>query len=135
MPWQKPARTVWTYTSRTWVVRVLAAVLLHINRGARIAVCGLISQYNAVEPPPGPNLGPVLANRAVIRGFIVDDHLERFPAFLDDCLAWMRAGELRYREDIVEGLDESPRAFLGLFEGRNIGKLLVRVSPDPTRAR
>jgi NADPH-dependent curcumin reductase CurA len=113
---------------------VLSAVLQLVNRGARIPLCGLISQYNAVEPPAGPDLGPLLANRALIQGFIIDDHLDRFPEFLADCGAWLRRGELRCREDTVEGIDAAPEAFIGLFEGRNVGKLLVRVSTDPTEA-
>jgi NADPH-dependent curcumin reductase CurA len=112
---------------------VLDAVLRLINRGARIPICGLISQYNAVEPPPGPNLGPVLVNRALIQGFIIGDHLDRAADFLKDCSGWLGQGRLRYREDVVEGLSEAPRAFIGLLEGRNLGKLLVRVSQDPTR--
>jgi hypothetical protein len=112
---------------------VLAAVLRLINRGARIPLCGLISQYNAVELPPGPNLGPVLVNRALIQGFIISDHLDRAADFLRDCSGWLRQGRIRYREDVVEGLAAAPRAFIGLLEGRNLGKLLVRVSDDPTR--
>jgi NADPH-dependent curcumin reductase len=112
---------------------VLKAVLRLINVGARIAICGLISQYNAAEPSPGPNLGPVLVNRATIRGFIVSDHAGRTPDFLADATRWVQEGRLKYRETLVSGLEKAPEAFLGLFEGKNVGKLLVRVSPDPTR--
>jgi NADPH-dependent curcumin reductase CurA len=112
---------------------VLAAALRVINKGARIPLCGVISEYNATASAPGPSLRSLLVNRALIQGFIVSDHFDRFPAFLQDCSAWLREGRLRYREDIVEGLDRAPSAFIGLFEGRNFGKLLVRVSPDPTR--
>jgi NADPH-dependent curcumin reductase CurA len=112
---------------------ILEAVLGLINRGARIPLCGLISQYNASPLPPGPNLAPLLINRARIQGFIISDHLDRFGAFLAECSAWVRSGELRYREDIVEGLEAAPQAFIGLLQGRNFGKLLVGVSPDPTR--
>lgn len=112
---------------------VFAAVLPLINRGARIPLCGQISQYNATEPAPAPNLGPLLVNRALIQGFIVLDHVDRFGAFLAECSAWVRSGELRYREDIVSGLRAAPQAFIGLLEGRNFGKLLVRVSSDATR--
>jgi NADPH-dependent curcumin reductase len=113
---------------------VLAAALRLINRGARIPLCGQISSYNATEPPTGPYLAPLIANRALIKGFLVSDHRDRYEAFLKECGAWVRSGELRYREDIVEGLDSAPQAFIGLLEGRNFGKLLVRVSLDPTRA-
>jgi NADPH-dependent curcumin reductase CurA len=112
---------------------VLKAVLRQINRGARIPLCGIIAQYNAPELPPGPNLGPVLVNRALIQGFIVSDHVERMPEFLRECGEWVRTGRLKYREDVVDGLERSPEAFIGLLRGENLGKRLVRVSPDPTR--
>lgn len=112
---------------------VLAAVLRLINMRARIPLCGLISQYNAVPLPPGPNPGPLLWNRALIQGFIVSDHLDRLGAFLEDVGRWVREGRVAYREDIVEGLEHAPQALIGLLEGRNFGKLLIRVSEDPTR--
>jgi NADPH-dependent curcumin reductase CurA len=114
---------------------VLAAVLGQINRGARIPLVGHIAQYNATVPPPGPNLIPLLVKRALIQGFIVLDHPDREADFLRDVGAWLREGKIKYKEDIVEGLENAPRAFLGLFRGANLGKLLVRVSPDPTRAK
>ncbi len=112
---------------------VLAAVLRHINRGARIPLVGLISQYNATGPTPGPDLMPLLVQRALIRGFIVSDHPDREADFLRDVSAWLGEGRLTYREHIVEGLENAPRAFLGLFRGENFGKLIVRVGDDPTR--
>ena len=112
---------------------VLKAVLRLVNPLARIPLCGIISQYNAVEPPPGPNLGPVLVNRVTIRGFIVSDHADRLPPFLAECGRWVHDGRLKYREDIVDGLDNAPRAFIGLLQGKNFGKLLVKVGDDPTR--
>jgi hypothetical protein len=112
---------------------VLAAVLRHVNPFARIPLCGLISQYNATALPPGPNLGPVLVNRVTIRGFIVSDHVDRLPDFLGDVGGWLREGRLRYREDVVEGLERAPEAFIGLLRGRNTGKMLVRIGEDPTR--
>lgn len=105
---------------------------LKVNQGARIPLCGLISEYN-VEPPPGPNLRPLLWSRARIQGFIVSDHVARTPDFLADCSRWIKAGSLRYREDVAEGLARAPEAFIGLLQGKNFGKQLVRVSPDPTR--
>jgi NADPH-dependent curcumin reductase CurA len=113
--------------------RVAEAVLRHLNVGARIPLVGLISQYNAEKLPPGPNLLPLLIKRALIQGFLVSDHEHRREAFLRDVSAWLREGRLRYREDIVEGLENAPRAFLRLFRGENFGKLLVRVSRDPTQ--
>jgi NADPH-dependent curcumin reductase len=112
---------------------VLRAVLSLINPNARIPLCGLISQYNAVELPSGPNLAPLLWNRVLVKGFIVSDHGERMPDFLADATRWVTDGTLRYREDIVDGLPNAPSAFIGLLRGRNLGKMLVRVSPDPTR--
>jgi len=112
---------------------VLKTVLRLVNPFARIPLCGLISQYNATELPPGPNMGSVLVNRVMIRGFIVSDHVDRLPAFLADTAGWLREGRLKYREDVVEGLDHAPRAFIGLLRGENLGKMLVKVGDDPTR--
>jgi len=112
---------------------VLAGVLRVINRGARIPLCGMISEYNATAIPGGPNLRPLLVHRAMIKGFIVSDHYDRFAAFLSECVPLVRDGRIKYREDIVEGLDAAPSALIGLFEGRNFGKMLVRVSADPTQ--
>jgi NADPH-dependent curcumin reductase CurA len=111
----------------------LATVLRLINRNARIPLCGLISQYNATEMPAGPNLAPLLINRAMVKGFIVSDHMDRLADFLRDCTRWIQEGALKYREDIVEGLESAPSALIGLLEGQNFGKLIVRVSDDPTR--
>jgi hypothetical protein len=112
---------------------VLRVVMTQLNQNARIPLCGLISEYNATELAPGPNLRPLLFNRALIRGFIVSDHVARMGDFLRDCGAWVREGRLRYREDVVVGLEKAPEAFIGLLQGKNFGKLLVRVTEDPTR--
>jgi NADPH-dependent curcumin reductase len=72
-------------------------------------------------------------NRARIQGFIISDHVERMPEFLRDSAEWLRTGRLKYREDIVDGLERAPEAFIGLLRGQNLGKLIVRVAPDPTR--
>jgi NADPH-dependent curcumin reductase CurA len=109
---------------------VLKSVFQLMNRNARIPLCGTIADYNAVEPPPGPNLRPLLVKRALIKGFIVSDHADRQAAFLKDASRWLREGRLKYREHVVDGLDQAPSALLMLFEGRNFGKLLVRVSTD-----
>ena len=113
---------------------MFAAVLRVLNRGARIPLCGMISEYNATAIPAGPNLRPLLVQRAMIKGFIVSDHVDRAPAFLQECTPLVASGRIKYREDIVDGLEHAPAAFIGLFEGQNFGKLMVRVSPDPTRA-
>jgi len=112
--------------------RVFAAVLRVLNRNARIPLCGMIAEYNATSDPGGPNLRPLLVHRAMIKGFIVSDHGDRLPAFLKEMTPLVREGRIKYREDIVDGLDAAPSALIGLFEGKNFGKMLVRVSPDPT---
>ena len=112
---------------------VLRAVMTQLNQNARIPLCGLISEYNAIESTPGPNLRPLLFNRALIQGFIVSDHVARMGDFLRDCGAWVREGRLKYREDVVIGLEKAPEAFIGLLQGKNFGKLLVRVGEDPTK--
>lgn len=114
--------------------RTLEIVLGQINVGARIPLVGLISQYNAARLPSGPNLMPLLAKRATIQGFLVGDAASRKTAFLADMWVWLQNGQVSYQEQVVDGLESAPEAFLGLFAGRNLGKLLVRVSPDPTAA-
>jgi len=113
--------------------KVFGAVLRVINRGARIPLCGMISEYNVTADPGGPNLRPLLVQRAMLKGFIVSDHYDRFPAFLAEMTPLVRDGRIKYREDIADGLESAPAALIGLFEGRNFGKMLVRVSSDPTR--
>ena len=117
---------------------VFDAVLPLLNTYARVPICGRIANYNQTEPPPGPNLVPrvmglTLVRRLTIRGFIIFDHADREPDFLRDVGAWIRSGELVYKEDVVEGLEQAVPAFQGLLKGRNFGKLLVRVADDPTR--
>ena len=116
---------------------VFEAVLPLLNDFARIPVCGRIATYNDTAPPPGPNmvpalLGLTLVKRLMFRGFIVFDHADLEPDFLRDVGGWVRSGRIKYREHVVEGLENAVEAFLGLFTGRNFGKLLVRVSDDPS---
>jgi len=95
----------------------------------RIAMCGAISVYNATEAPPGPrNLTMVVGKRLNLRGFIISDHAERLPDFLRDVGGWLREGKIRYRETVVEGLENAPQAFIGLLRGENIGKMLVKLA-------
>jgi NADPH-dependent curcumin reductase CurA len=112
---------------------VLRSVMTLLNHNARIPLCGLISEYNATESTPGPNLRPLLFNRVLLKGFIVSDHLARMGEFLKDCGGWLREGRLKHREDIVIGLEKAPEAFIGLLQGKNFGKLLVRVGEDSTK--
>jgi NADPH-dependent curcumin reductase CurA len=115
--------------------RVFEAVLPLLNDFARVPVCGLIAWYNATELPPGPDRTPyllrqTLTRRLTIRGFIVFD-FER-GSFLDEVGQWIREGRLNYREDVREGLEGAPDAFIGLLEGENFGKLMIRLASDPT---
>ncbi len=105
--------------------RVLEAALGHLNLHARVALCGLIDQYNKAERPPGPNLGPVIAARATLTGLVVYDHFHRLPAMLDELVPLVKAGELKYLEDIAQGIESTPAAFARLMRGENIGKALV----------
>jgi NADPH-dependent curcumin reductase len=108
---------------------VLQAIWPLLNDFARVVVCGLIAQYNDVTPTPGPDIRSVLTKRLTVRGFIITDHSDRLDDFLRDVSAWLREGRIKYREDIVNGLEHAPEAFIGLLHGRNFGKLIVRVAP------
>ena len=112
---------------------VLKAVLPQVNPFARIPLCGHIAQYSAAELPAGPNLGIVVGMRVKIQGFIVSDHADRFGDFQRDMSGWVREARVKYHEDVAEGLDSAPQAFIGMLQGKNLGKQLVRVSPDGTR--
>ncbi len=105
------------------------AVFRRLAVGARIAVCGLISQYNLAEPELAPrNLGFLIVSRVRMEGFLVTDYRDRFEEGLRRLAGWVGEGRLRYREDVVEGLENAPRAFIGLMRGENRGKLLVKVA-------
>jgi NADPH-dependent curcumin reductase CurA len=105
----------------------LVAALPRMRTFGRIAVCGLISQYNLEQPEPGPPLWPMIRDRITMRGFLVRDHGHRSKDFHRDVVAWLADGRLRERETIVEGLERMPEAFIGLFRGENIGKMVVAV--------
>jgi NADPH2:quinone reductase len=105
------------------------AVFERLNLDARVAVCGQISQYNAESAPTGPRTLPHLVGaRARVEGFLYWDFRSRFEAATDRLAAWVREGRLDYRETVTEGLEHAPAAFLGLFDGENVGKQLVKVS-------
>jgi NADPH-dependent curcumin reductase len=99
-----------------------------LNDFARVPVCGLIAQYNSTTPVLGPDMSSVLRKRLTLRGFIVWDFAGRQADFLCEAGEWVRSGRLKYREDIVKGLENAPAAFLGLLEGKNFGKMLVKVA-------
>jgi NADPH-dependent curcumin reductase CurA len=107
---------------------VQRAVWPLLNDFARIPVCGLIAQYSATTPTPGPDMFSVLRKRLTLRGFIVTDFAAKEADFLRDAGDWARSGRLKYREDVVEGLENAPAAFLGLLAGKNFGKQLVKVA-------
>lgn len=109
------------------------AVMPLLNNHARVPVCGLIAHYNEVELPPGPDRmsmlqGMILRKSIKMQGFIVSDYQNRVPAFVADVGQWMGEGKIKYKEQVVDGLENAPEAFLGLFSGANFGKLVVKVS-------
>ncbi len=113
--------------------KVLDSVLPLLNDFARIPVCGIISAYNSTELPCGPNLIPslmrsILVKRLTFRGFIVWDFANQEKEALQQLAKWVKQGKLNYLEDIVDGLENAPEAFIGLFDGKNFGKLVVRVN-------
>tara|TARA_B110001454_G_scaffold47431_1_gene46775 strand:- start:6211 stop:7260 length:1050 start_codon:yes stop_codon:yes gene_type:complete len=116
--------------------KVFDAVLPLLNACARIPLCGMISQYNATELPEGPDrmfalMGNLLVKRIKMQGFIVfDDYGHRYNEFSDDMSQWLADGKIQYREDLVEGLENAVESFGGLLEGKNFGKLVVRVGPN-----
>jgi hypothetical protein len=91
-------------------------------------MCGMVSQYNAAELPPGPNLGFVTGKRVRIEGMIVSDKPERFAEWRTLAAPWVMDGSLKYREDIHDGLAAAPRALIAMLKGQNFGKLLIRVA-------
>lgn len=112
--------------------RITEAVSRHVNLFARFAVCGLISQYNLETPELAPrNERFVLVSRVRIQGFIVSDFAARYGEGLRQLAEWLGQGRLRYREDIVDGLGGAPAALIGLLQGKNFGKQLVRIGPEP----
>lgn len=107
---------------------ILEAVLSLINLKARISLCGLISQYNATEPVPGPhNLAMLIIKRARIEGFLVTDYMDRAQEAMTQLGRWLMEGKIKYRVDVVEGLEQAPRAVNKLFDGSNTGKLVVKI--------
>ena len=113
--------------------KVLEAVLPCLNTGARIPLCGLIANYNLSSLPEGPDRTPillsnVLVKRLKVQGFIIFDYQPRYPEFLKEMTPWVTEGKISYREDVTEGLENAPNAFIGLLEGKNFGKLVVHVA-------
>jgi NADPH-dependent curcumin reductase CurA len=112
--------------------KILDVVLSLINVKARIVICGMISQYNAVKPVPGPyNFRNILTRRARVEGFIVLDYTNRYDQAYRQLAKWFSKGKIQYRVDVVDGLIEAPNAINKLFDGSNQGKLIVKVSDEP----
>ena len=110
---------------------ILEAVLNQINLGARISVCGMISQYCADQPVPGPsNLANLIMKRAKMEGFLCTDYMPRAEEAFTQMIGWLMQGKLKYKVDVVQGLENAPRALRKLFDGSNTGKLIVQVSPE-----
>ncbi|MGV9764841.1 NADP-dependent oxidoreductase [Micromonospora tulbaghiae] len=106
----------------------LEAAIGAINLHGRAAICGMIAQYNATEPPAAPrNLALVIGKRLTLRGFLVGDHGHLREQFVQEVAGWLREGRLSYDETIVDGIERAPEAFLGLLRGENLGKMLVRL--------
>ncbi|HEV8225800.1 MAG TPA: NADP-dependent oxidoreductase, partial [Methylomirabilota bacterium] len=110
---------------------LLDMVLRQVNPFARIPLCGMISQYNLDPPDPGPRyLFSMIGNRVHMQGFIISDHLSLYPEFLAEVGGWLKSGRIKREETIVDGIENAPKAFLGLFSGDNVGKMVVRLAPD-----
>ena len=116
--------------------KVLDAVLPLLNPNARMPVCGLISQYNATALPAGPDrlnwlMGQILRKKLKVQGFIIfDDFGHLYPEFAKEMSAWIESGKIKYREEIIDGLENAPEAFIGLLRGENFGKRVIHVGKD-----
>lgn len=114
--------------------KVFDAVLPLLNTGARVPVCGLIAYYNDTELPSGPDrlsllMRTILIKRLTVQGFIIfEDYGHRYQEFAKEMSEWVSSGQIKYREQVVDGLENAPQAFMGLLEGQNFGKLVIRVS-------
>jgi len=109
----------------------LEAAITNMRQGGRIALCGMIDMYNATELPPGPNnLALCIGLGLTIKGFVVPTYYDMLGDFQRDMAKWVKEGKMKWRETVVDGVDKAPAAFIGLFKGENIGKMVVRVGPD-----
>ena len=107
------------------------AVFPRLNLGARVGICGQISQYNATEMPMGPRLfWHLIVKRAMVKGFLVFDFLPQYREALQQLAEWYGAGQLKCREQVADGIENAPQAFIDMLQGANIGKQLVRLCPE-----
>ena len=108
----------------------LEAAIDNMKTFGRIVLCGMISQYNAVTPYALPNLFLAITNRLRLHGFIVRDHYDMLNEFHSSMIKWINEGKIKWKETIVEGLENAPNAFIGLFNGENFGKMLVKIGTE-----
>jgi len=112
------------------------AIMRLINVKARIAVCGQVSEYNLEEPEFGPCwFRTLIVKQAKVQGFLVSRYAERFPEGLEQLAGWLKQGKLKYREDVAQGIEAAPQAFIGMLQGKNQGNQLVQLSAQQTSAR
>ena len=110
----------------------LEAALEHMNTHGRIVLCGMISIYNASKPVPGPtNLANIIGKQLIIQGFMVANHFDKMQVFYSDMRKWIAEGKIKWKETVVDGIENAPKAFIGLFKGENFGKMIVKLGPDP----
>lgn len=107
---------------------ILDGVWPLLNNNARVLVCGLMAQYNLTSPHPGPDLTRLLKSRITVRGFIISDHFARIPDAIKQMAEKVAAGKISYRTDVTEGLENAPGAFIGMLQGRNFGKTVVKIA-------
>lgn len=107
---------------------VLDAILPHLNAFARIPFCGYVSEYNPGEGYGVRHLRQLLVSRARLQGFIISEHLDTWEQALAELAGWLAAGKLRYHETITAGLENAPRAFIGMLQGKNLGKQLIKLA-------
>jgi len=111
---------------------IFHAVFKAMNNFGRMAMCGAISEYQDTTPRPGPEkMFTIIQRRLEIKGFIVSDHIQSMGEFVRDVGGWIKEGKIRYRETMIDGLDNAPKAFMGLLKGENFGKLVVKIGDEP----
>lgn len=109
--------------------QALDTVLAHLRIGARVVMSGALSNYNSTEPSPGPyNMFKIITQRATMQGFMVTDYVDQYPAAIEQLATWIQEGELKGVEEVVDGIENTPRAWCRMFQGGNRGKLVVRLA-------
>lgn len=106
---------------------ILEAVMWQLALGARVVLCGLMAQYNTDIMPPGPNPATIIKARATVRGLVVYDHFDKKQEFLDRIIPWIDQGMITYKEDVAQGLENAPDAFVRLMKGKNFGKTIIEI--------